>query len=75
MIKVFFGWLAVQYIFARVLFFGALNMWKSMNLSPDYLSSFVAPATLVILAETIVSAYILVSNAVSREAASREYRR
>jgi hypothetical protein len=59
MIKVFFGWLLTQLIFARVLFLGAIEIWRELKIPPDYVGYFVIPTTIVIVGECLVSGVVV----------------
>lgn len=57
--KTFFLWLGVQCLFARVLVGMVLGLWSSAHIGPDYLAIFLIPATLICIAETIVSGMVV----------------
>lgn len=57
--KTFFIWLFTQAVFARVLFGIAIEFWFRVKATPDLLSYFLAPVVIIILAETVASAFVV----------------
>lgn len=57
--KTFFTWIIIQCVFARLMVGMTLGLWAGMNIGPEYLGYFVAPATLICLVEAVTSAMVV----------------